>query len=166
MAQAFAELGYPFTYERFAIEPFAQLALLRVSSGSDVEQGGAAARCVFPGDQNHGFTTLVLRAEAQLGTMPLFAPSLLGWRYGFGDLTPNTVTAFGAGTVSAGVYAAAIDRNALVAEAGLDWRAHASTTFGISHSAAMGERTRDQARKGRLDVRFRRRSQVSGDLRA
>lgn len=154
VAQAFAELGYAFTYERFGIEPFAQLALLQVSSGSDVEQGGAAALRVFSGDQNLGFTTWGLRAEAQLGTMPLFARGLLGWRYGFGDLTPKTVTAFVAGTTSAGVYAAAIDRNALVAEAGLDWRANASTTFGISYVAAVGERTRDQALKGRLDVRF------------
>ncbi|WP_332685582.1 autotransporter outer membrane beta-barrel domain-containing protein, partial [Bosea sp. (in: a-proteobacteria)] len=154
VVQAFAELGYAFTYERFAIEPFAQLALLQVSSGSDLEQGGAAALRVFSGEQNLGFTTLGLRAEAQLGTMPLFARGLLGWRYGFGELTPQAMTAFIAGTTPARVYAASIDRNALVAEAGLDWRVSRSTTLGLAYSAAIGERTRDHALKGRFEVRF------------
>ncbi|MGO4671726.1 autotransporter domain-containing protein [Bosea sp. 2YAB26] len=154
VAQAFAELGYAFRFEQFALEPFAQLVLLRVSSGSGLEQGGAAALRVFSGDQNLGFTTLGLRAEAQIGTMPLFARGLLGWRHGFGELTPRAATAFLAGTTPASVYATAIDRNALVAEAGLDWRATASTTVGITYSAAIGERTRDHALKGRIDIRF------------
>ncbi|KUL94403.1 hypothetical protein DK26_15550 [Bosea sp. WAO] len=152
--QAFAELGYAFRFQSFALEPFAQIALLRVSSGSAIEQGGAAALRVASQDQSLGFTTLGLRAEAQLGAMPLFARGLVGWRYGFGDLTPQALTGFVVGTAPARVYAAQIDRNALVAEAGLDWRATASTTLGLGYSAAIGERTRDHALKGRLEVRF------------
>ncbi|KUL97522.1 hypothetical protein DK26_00810 [Bosea sp. WAO] len=152
--QAFAELGYAFRFQSFALEPFAQIALLRVSSGSAIEQGGAAALRVASQDQSLGFTTLGLRAEAQLGAMPLFARGLVGWRYGFGDLTPQALTGFVAGTTPARVYAAQIDRNALVAEAGLDWRVSKATTVGIAYSAAIGERTRDHALKGRLEVRF------------
>ncbi len=154
VAQAFAELGYAFTYERFAIEPFAQFALLRVSNGSGVERGGPAALRVFSDKQDLGFATLGLRAEAQLGTMPLFARGLLGWRHGFGDLTPQAATAFALGLTTAQVYAATIDRNALVAEAGLDWRPSRSTTLGLAYSAVIGDRTRDHALKGRLDIRF------------
>jgi outer membrane autotransporter protein len=152
--QAFAELGYAFRFQGFALEPFAQIALLRVSSGSAIEQGGAAALRVSSQDQSLGFTTLGLRAEAQLGAMPLFARGLVGWRYGFGDLTPQAGTAFVAGITPARVYAAQIDRNALVAEAGLDWRISKATTVGIAYSAAIGERTRDHALKGRFEVRF------------
>jgi len=154
LLQAFGEFGYAFRFERFAIEPFAQLALLRISSGSAVEQGGPAALRVSSGEQNLGFATQGLRSEAQLGTMPLFARGLLGWRYGFGELTPQALTAFAIGATPARVYAAAIDRNALVAEAGLDWRASQSTTLGLAYSAAIGERSRDHALKGRIDVRF------------
>lgn len=153
-AQAFAELGYAFHFERFALEPFAQIALLRVSSGSGVEQGGAAALRVASGEQNLGFATLGLRAEGQFGTMPLFARGLLGWRHGFGALTPQSLTTFVAGAVPAGVYGAAIERNALVAEAGLDWRTSHSTTLGLAYSAVIGERNRDHALKGRIEVRF------------
>jgi len=154
LLQAFGEFGYAFRFERFAIEPFAQLALLRISSGSAVEQGGPAALRVSSGEQNFGFATLGLRSEAQLGTMPLFARGLLGWRHGFGELTPQALTAFAIGATPARVHATAIDRNALVAEAGLDWRASQSTTLGLAYSAAIGERTRDHALKGRIDVRF------------
>jgi outer membrane autotransporter protein len=158
LLQGFAELGYAFRFERFALEPFAQLALLRASSGSAIEQGGAAALWVAAQDQTLGFTTLGLRAEAQLGAMPLFARGLLGWRYGFGDLTPQATTGFASAAFVAGtparVYAAEIDRNALVAEAGLDWRVSKATTLGLAYSAAIGERTRDHALKGRFEVRF------------
>jgi fibronectin-binding autotransporter adhesin len=154
LLQGFAELGYAFRLERFAFEPFAQLALLRVSSGSDLEQGGAVALRVFSGEQSLGFATLGLRAEAQLGAMPLFARGLLGWRYGFGELAPRAMAAFAAGSIPARVHAAEIDRNALIAEAGLDWRANASTSLGLAYSAAIGERTRDHALKGRFEVRF------------
>ena len=71
-----------------------------------------------------------------------------------GDSSSEAVAAGGGGTTPASVYAAQIDRNALVAEAGLDWRATASTTVGIAYSAAIGERTRDHALKGRFEVRF------------
>jgi fibronectin-binding autotransporter adhesin len=158
LLQGFAELGYAFRFERFALEPFAQLALLRASSGSAIEQGGAAALWVAAQDQTLGFATLGLRAEAQLGAMPLFARGLLGWRYGFGDLTPQATTGFASAAFVAGtparVYAAEIDRNALVAEAGLDWRVGKATTLGLAYSAAIGERTRDHALKGRFEVRF------------
>ncbi|MGX1785350.1 autotransporter outer membrane beta-barrel domain-containing protein [Bosea sp. NPDC055332] len=152
--QGFAELGYGFAFSGFALEPFAQLALLRVSTDAGTEQGGAAALRVLSSDQTLGFTTLGLRAEAQLGTMPLFARAMLGWRHGFGELTPQARTAFALGTNPAVVFAAPIDRNALTAEAGLDWRISQATALGLTYSAAIGERSRDHALKGRIDMRF------------
>ncbi|MGX1789342.1 autotransporter domain-containing protein [Bosea sp. NPDC055332] len=152
--QGFAELGYGFAFSGFALEPFAQLALLRVSTDAGTEQGGAAALRVLSSDQTLGFTTLGLRAEAQIGTMPLFARAMLGWRHGFGELTPQARTAFALGTNPAVVFAAPIDRNALTAEAGLDWRISQATALGLTYSAAIGERSRDHALKGRVEMRF------------
>jgi fibronectin-binding autotransporter adhesin len=154
VTQGFAELGYGFAFSGFALEPFAQLALIRVSTDAGTERGGAAALRVFGSDQTLGFTTLGLRAEAQLGAMPLFARAMLGWRHGFGELTPQARTAFVAGTTPAAVFAARIDREALVAEAGLDWRISQATALGLTYSAAIGERSRDDALKGRIEMRF------------
>ncbi|KRE23808.1 hypothetical protein ASE66_00610 [Bosea sp. Root483D1] len=63
-------------------------------------------------------------------------------------------TAFALGTTPAQVFAAPIDREALVAEAGLDWRISSSTALGLTYSAAIGERSRDHALKGRVEMRF------------
>ncbi|MCP4738546.1 MAG: autotransporter domain-containing protein, partial [Bosea sp.] len=154
VTQGFAELGYAFAFSGVALEPFAQLALIRVSTDAGTERGGAAALRVLSSEQTLGFTTLGLRAEAQLGAMPLFARAMLGWRHGFGELTPQARTAFVAGTTPATVFAAKIDREALVAEAGLDWRISQATALGITYSAAVGERSRDHALKGRVEMRF------------
>ncbi|CAN7142283.1 autotransporter domain-containing protein [Bosea sp. LjRoot90] len=154
VAQGFAELGYGFAFSGFALEPFAQLALIRVSTEAGTEQGGAAALRVLSSDQTLGFTTLGLRAEAQLGSAPLFARAMLGWRHGFGELTPQAKTAFALGTTPARVFAAKIDREALVAEAGLDWRISSATALGLTYSAAIGERSRDHALKGRVEMKF------------
>jgi fibronectin-binding autotransporter adhesin len=152
--QGFAELGYGFAFSGFALEPFAQLALIRVSTEAGTERGGAAALRVLSSDQTLGFATLGLRAEAQIGAMPLFARAMLGWRHGFGELTPQASTAFATGTTPAQVFAARIDREALVAEAGLDWRMSQATALGLTYSAAIGERARDHALKGRVEMRF------------
>jgi fibronectin-binding autotransporter adhesin len=152
--QGFAELRYGFAFSGFAIEPFAQLALIRVSTEAGTEQGGAAALRVLSSDQTLGFTTLGLRADAQIGGAPLFARAMLGWRHGFGELTPQAQTAFVTGATPAQVFAAKIDREALVAEAGLDWRIAPATTLGLTYSAALGERSRDHALKGRVEMRF------------
>ena len=154
VAQAFAELGYGFAFSGFALEPFAQLALIRVSTEAGIERGGAAALRVLSSEQTLGFSTLGLRVEAQIGTAPLFARAMLGWRHGFGELTPQAKTAFATGTTAARVFAAPIDREALVAEAGLDWRISSATALGLTYSAAIGERSRDHALKGRVEMRF------------
>jgi len=154
VTQGFAELGYGFAFSGFALEPFAQLALIRVSTDAGIEQGGAAALRVLSSEQTLGFTTLGVRAEAQLGSAPLFARAMLGWRHGFGELTPQARAAFATGTTPATVFAAPIDREALVAEAGLAWRISSSTALGLTYSAAIGERSRDHALKGRVEMRF------------
>ncbi|CAN7657421.1 autotransporter domain-containing protein [Bosea sp. LjRoot9] len=160
VTQAFAELGYTVAWpgdgvgKNLAFEPFAQLALLRVSSEATTEQGGAAALRLFSSEQTLGFSTLGLRAEAQVSATPFFARAMLGWRHGFGELTPQAVTAFAGGTTQARVFAARLDRDALAAEAGLDWRASSATTLGLTYAATLGERSRDHALKGRIDVRF------------
>ncbi len=154
VAQGFAELGYGLAFSGFALEPLAQLALIRVSTDAGSERGGAAALRLLSSDQTLGFTTLGLRGEAQLAAVPLFARAMLGWRHGFGELIPQARTAFVAGTTPATVFAARIDREALVAEAGLDWRISQATVLGLTYSAAIGERSRDHALKGRVEMLF------------
>jgi outer membrane autotransporter protein len=153
-AQAFAEIGYGLTLGRVALEPFAQIAAVTIRTEREAEQGGAAALQVLGRDQNLGFTTLGLRAEMQLGALPLVARGMLGWRYAFGDTTPTADLAFVAGGLPFQSYAAPIARNSLLAEAGLAWKVSNAATLGVSYSAAVSDKARDQALRGRIDITF------------
>jgi outer membrane autotransporter protein len=153
-AQGFVEIGYALQAGGIAFEPFAQIALVHVRGEAGTEQGGAAALRASGSSQNLGFTTLGLRAEAQVPGMPLFARGMLGWRHAFGETTPSARLSFASGGGAFNVYAAPVARDALVAEAGLSWRVSGLTSLGVAYTAALGEGQRDHALKGRLDVRF------------
>lgn len=154
MAQAFAEIGYGLTFGQVALEPFAQIAAVNIRSEREGEQGGAAALTVLGRDQTLGFTTLGLRGEMQFGSLPLVARGMLGWRYAFGDITPTADLAFLAGGLPFQAYAAPVARNTLVAETGLAWKLSGSTTLGISYGAAVSDKARNQAVRGRIDIAF------------
>lgn len=153
-AQAFGEVGYRLPWAGIAFEPFAQLALLSLRTEAVTERGGPAALTLAGRDQMLGFSTLGLRAEAQLGATPIFARAMVGWRHAFGETTPAAVLAFASGSASYRVYAAPLARDAFVAEAGLTWRVAGNAALGLSYAAALSERTRDQTLRGRLDISF------------
>jgi hypothetical protein len=115
------------------------LTMTRNGAGFGPDNGGGSTGGIsIAATRNQGFIAVGLRAEAQIGAMPLFARAMLGWRHGFGELTPQARTAFLAGTTPATVFAARIDREALVAEAGLYWRISSGTALGLTYSADMG----------------------------
>jgi outer membrane autotransporter protein len=100
-------------------------------------------------------TTLGLRAEARLSeTVPLTARGLVGWRHAFGDVVPTTLLAFAGGASAFTVAGAPIDRDLLVAEAGLDWQASEAISLGVSYTGQIGSRAREHALKGNLTWRF------------
>ncbi|CAD5252115.1 hypothetical protein BOSE62_50244 [Bosea sp. 62] len=79
---------------------------------------------------------------------------MLGWRHCFGELTPQARKAFVAGPTAARVFAAPIGREAVVVEAGLGWRISEATSLGLTYTVAIGERSRDRALKGRVEMCF------------
>ena len=105
------------------VEPFAQLAALRVGTDGFREGGGAAALQSFARTHEVGFSTLGVRAEARLGMdTPFVARGLIGWRRAFGDTTPTALLGFPGGPLPFVIAGAPIARDSLVAEAGLDYR--------------------------------------------
>jgi subtilase-type serine protease len=66
---------------------------------------------------------------------------------------PKALLAFGTGPsfLTAGIP---IDRDALVAEAGLDLRVSANATIGIAYTGQVGSRAEDHAAKGNFTYRF------------
>ncbi|WP_322883852.1 autotransporter domain-containing protein [Microvirga lotononidis] len=154
-AQAFAEVGYAFDLGRVAIEPFAGASVLRLHTDGFAEEGGAAALTGYSQDQDLATTTLGLRAETRLGDdLPLTLRGMLGWRRAYGDVDPTALLAFAGGASSFVVAGTPIDRDALVAEAGLDWQATPDISLGIAYSGQVGSRAQEHSVKGNLTWRF------------
>ncbi|WP_322883832.1 autotransporter domain-containing protein [Microvirga lotononidis] len=154
-AQAFGEVGYRMGLGPVQLEPFVGASVLRLHTDAFQEEGGPAALTGSARDQDLATTTLGLRAEARLSdTVPLIVRGLIGWRHAYGDVEPEALLAFSGGATAFTVAGTPIDRNALVAEAGLDWQASDTISLGIAYSGQVGKRIQEHALKGNLVWRF------------
>jgi outer membrane autotransporter protein len=154
-AQAFGEVGYRVALARVQVEPFVGVSLLRLRTDGFREDGGAAALTGFSQDHDLGTTTLGVRAEARLSDeVPLTLRGLLGWRHAYGDVNPKALLAFAGGASAFAVAGTPIDRDAVVAEAGLDWQATREISLGIAYAGQIGSQAQDHALKGNFIWRF------------
>jgi outer membrane autotransporter protein len=129
--QAFGEAGYRIGLagsnlggmglSQASLEPFIGAAAVHIHQNGFAETGGVSALAGFGRSYDLVTATLGLRAEASLATpLPLTARALLGWRHAFGDVVPDTVMNFESGGVPFLIAGVRVDRNAFVAEAGLE----------------------------------------------
>ncbi len=154
-AQAFGELGYQFSLNDVLLEPFVGASVLRLHTDGFVEGGGPAALTGYGQQQDLATTTVGIRAEALIGQdTPLTLRGLLGWRHAYGDVHPAAQLAFSGGASAFNVTGVPIDRDALVAEAGLDWQIDERMMLGVSYSGQIGERAQDHAVKANFSWRF------------
>jgi fibronectin-binding autotransporter adhesin len=163
-AQAFGEAGYRIELSglnlaglgmtRIDVEPFAGAAAIRIHQNGFAENGGAAALIGFARDFDLETTTLGVRGELAFATMPLTLKTMLGWRHAFGDVVPSTLLAFQGGAQGFSVAGVPIDRDAFVAEVGIDYAVTSSVRVGISSSTQIGSRASDYAFKGHIEVSF------------
>ncbi|CAO4175191.1 autotransporter domain-containing protein [Methylorubrum populi] len=169
--QGFGELGYRFALSTPGavlsangaapaplsyIEPFIGGAYVHLGQDRFQETGGAAALRGLGRDNDIGTVTAGLRAQTEfdLGVgAPVAAHGLLGYRRAFGDVVPAALLAFQGGTsfVTAGIP---IDRDALVASAGLDLRISAQATLGVAYTGQVGARAQDHTVKGGFTYRW------------
>ncbi|WP_167367840.1 S8 family serine peptidase [Methylobacterium pseudosasicola] len=156
--QGFGEAGYRVAAgSGTVLEPFVGAGAVALGRDRFAEQGGAAALTGSARASLLPTATAGLRAEAQLdpdAALPVSVHALAGYRRSFGDVVPSAVLAFrgtGARFVSAGLP---IDRDALVAEAGLAVLLTPAATLGVSYTGQIGARAQDHAAKGAFTVRF------------
>jgi fibronectin-binding autotransporter adhesin len=163
-AQAFGEAGYRIELSnvnlaelgltRLRIEPFAGAAAIRIHQNGFTEEGGIAALTGAARDFNVQTTTLGVRGELAFASMPLTLKSMFGWRHAFGDVVPSTLLAFQGGAQGFSVAGVPIDRDAFVAEVGIDYAVTSSVRVGISSSTQIGNRASDYAFRGHIEVSF------------
>lgn len=153
--QAFGEFGYRFDWSRAWIEPFVGASVLRLHTDGFQEQGGMSALTGYGRDHDLATTTLGVRAEAQIfQDMPLLFKGLVGWRHAYGDVDSEAMLAFAGGASSFLASGVPMDRNALVVEAGLDWRASDAISLGVAYSGQLGQDAREHTLKGNFIWRF------------
>jgi outer membrane autotransporter protein len=138
------------------VEPFVGALAMHIDTSSFSEAGGASALNGASAGYDYGATTLGVRTEASLfANTPLLARAMLGWRHVFGDVTPSSTLAFeSAPSIPFTVAGAPIARDALVVEAGFDWKLSNNATIGLFYSGELAARDEDNAIKGKLEVAF------------
>ena len=158
--QAFGEAGWRMPVSGFAgptfVEPYAGALAMHIDTASFAEAGGASALSGAAAGYDYGATTLGLRGEtAVFAGAPLFARAMLGWQHVFGAVTPGSTLAFeSAPAIPFSVAGAPVARDALLVEAGFDWRLSANASIGVFYSGALAARDQDNAIKGRFQIAF------------
>lgn len=147
--QVFGEIGHTYAFRAGTLEPFLNLAYVRVDGGIN-ELGLAAMTGSTTLDT--AYTTLGLRGATAL-TETLTARGTLGWRHALGDVTPVATLAFQSGSPFA-LAGSPIARDALVAEAGLDLAVAADAFLGVSWSGQFADRSHNNMVKGSFSWRF------------
>ena len=79
---------------------------------------------------------------------------MLGWRHAYGDVVPSVLLSFQGGAQAFSVSGVPIDRDAFVAEAGIDYSLTSMLSVGVSYSGQYGQRATDNAFKGNANLRF------------
>ncbi|TXN19597.1 autotransporter domain-containing protein [Methylobacterium sp. WL9] len=154
LGQAFGEAGYRIGSGNGYFEPFVGGAAIRISRDGFTERGGAAALTSRDQDYDIATSTVGVQAQGQIGeffgsTTPIFVRGLVGYRRAYGDVVPATLFSFGAAGQTFLTAGVPIARDALVAQAGLDWQVTPATTLSIAYTGQVGaERTQIHGVKG------------------
>lgn len=153
--QAFGELSHRFDVNGTAIEPFANVAVVRLQTGRFDEHGGNAALRIGKETATTTFTTIGLRASAPVvfGSMNARLNGTAGWQHAYGDTIPTTAASFDAGTVFE-LAGAPIAKDTAIIKAGLDIDLGNQTTLGLEYSGQYGSSFNQNSGKAKLSVKF------------
>ncbi|WP_332119523.1 autotransporter domain-containing protein [Azorhizobium caulinodans] len=155
--QVFGEAGYTFRMNGVALEPFAGLAYVHLSTNGLTETGSTSALSVSTGDMDTLFSSLGVRVGSSLTLVPglTVSPSLsLAWLHAFGDVAPAATTAFATGSQPFTVTGVPLARDSALIGAGLDYRLNANAVLSATYSGQFASGIQDNAFKGMLTVNF------------
>jgi len=155
--QAFAELGYRFGGADLRVEPFTGLGYERYHRDAFTERGGEAALAVD--SQTHGNlnSTFGLRASSITtfdNKMSLSPHLSAGWKHLYGDVGSTTQQKFTVSERSFKVQGAALDRDSLLLEAGLDLKLSPGQNLGLGYTGEVSSNQRKHGVTGHWRLTF------------
>ncbi|WP_434708975.1 autotransporter domain-containing protein [Pseudomonas sp. R1-1] len=155
--QAFAELGYNFGRHNATLEPFASLGYQRYQRDSYCEKGGDAALKVFEQTRDNLSSTFGLRTahttrlDNGMHLTPRFSA---GWKHTYGEIDNHTHQQLIKGGNRFEIAGAALDRNSLAIDTGLDLGLSANHTVGFGLTAEAGNDSRTHGVMGQWRMAF------------
>lgn len=155
--QAFAELGYNFGRHNATFEPFASLGYQRYQRDSYREKGGDAALKVFEQTRDNLSSTFGLRTahttrlDNGMHLTPRFSA---GWKHTYGEIDNHTHQQLIKGGNRFEIAGAALDRNSLSIDTGLDLGLSANHTVGFGLTAEAGNDSRTHGVMGQWQMAF------------
>jgi outer membrane autotransporter protein len=154
--QVFGEAAYGFTAGSVAVEPYAGLAYLHLSGASARESGTPAALSVRLEEQDTFYTTLGMRAAADVQIMGrTFTPSVsLGWQHAFGDLTPVAGMRFVNSADAFQIKGAPVAKNTALAGLGLSHAFSERASVQVNYSSQISSEAVENAFSAQFSLKF------------
>jgi len=158
VAQVFAEVSHGFEMQQVALEPFAGLAYVHVSTDSFTETGADAGLHASSSSMGLGYSSLGLRAATSMqlaGGQALKPHAGVTWQHAFGDVTPEAKMAFiSVPSENFTVAGAPLSRDAALVEVGLDLDLSDQARIGVSYLGQYSADTTVNAAQADLRLKF------------
>ena len=157
LGQVFGEISRSFAFETLALEPFAGLAWVHLSTDGFAESGGSAALKGSEESADIGYSTLGLRfaTRVALGDDLVLVPhGSAAWQFAFGDLTPETALAFRGATGSFTASGVPLAANSALVDLGFGLELGPTVQLGLSYSGQFSGSTMDNAVLGSVTWQF------------
>ncbi|KAA0969763.1 autotransporter domain-containing protein [Aureimonas fodinaquatilis] len=158
VAQVFAEVSHGFDVQQVALEPFAGLAYVHVSTDSFTETGASAGLRGASSSMGVGYSSLGLRAATTMqlaGGQTLKPHAEVTWQHAFGDVTPESQMAFiSVPTANFTVAGAPLSRDAALLKIGLDLDLNDQVRIGVSYLGQYADNSTVNGAQADLRWRF------------
>jgi autotransporter-associated beta strand protein len=154
--QAYVEGGYQVDINAGQqLEPFVNLARVRVHSDAATEYGGASALALAGNRTTVNLATLGLRDTFALDYAgAIHGHASLGWQQAWGDLTPLVSTRFASGSDAFAMSGAPVARHTLTTALGVDFKIASHATVEASYLGQFAGGTRDQGARMTVTIAF------------
>jgi len=155
--QIFGEIGYGMTAGNFALEPFANVALVHNYQNGFTETGSNAALIVDSTNRTLALSTAGLRIATRynLSNGWTLAPrTTIGWQHTYGNLTPAATLTFQSTGTGMTIAGTPLSRDMLLTETGFDIRMSAREVLGFYYSATIANDSTEHAVRGKYEWRF------------
>jgi len=155
-AQAYIDGGYRFAVgEQTSLEPYLDVAHVRIKSDAFDESGSSAALAVQGDTSQQTLATLGLRVNFALAPGGLRAYAGLGWQHAWGDTQSTSTQRFvNGGLNSFTVDGVAVAQNAAAATFGLSFPLGRNVSIDTSYQGQFASHAKDQAARMSLTVVF------------